>query len=95
MAVCCQNLPLSALSSCSAPTLLVGALFIKFGLFLNTPHICDTACVMSCVIHAMQAVSYPSDEDAPYSLSCDTFDTQGTNSVISYCASSLTAQLLT
>ena len=39
MAVCCQNLPLGALSSHSTPSMLVGALFIKFGLFLNTPHI--------------------------------------------------------
>jgi hypothetical protein len=36
MAVCCQNLPLGALSSRSAPSELVGALFKKFGLFLNT-----------------------------------------------------------
>ena len=36
MAVCCQNLPLGALSSRSAPSMLVGALFKKFGLFLNT-----------------------------------------------------------
>jgi hypothetical protein len=36
MAVCCQNLPLGALSSRSAPSLLVGELFKKFGLFLNT-----------------------------------------------------------
>jgi hypothetical protein len=36
MAVCCQNLPLDALSSRSAPSMLVGALFKKFGLFLNT-----------------------------------------------------------
>jgi hypothetical protein len=33
MAVCCQNLPLDALSSRSAPSVLVGALFKKFGLF--------------------------------------------------------------
>jgi hypothetical protein len=39
MAVCCQNLPLGALSSRSTPSVLVGALFKKFGLFLNTPHI--------------------------------------------------------
>jgi len=38
-AVCCQNLPLGALSSHSAPSVLVGALFKKFGLFLNTPRI--------------------------------------------------------
>jgi len=37
MAVCCQNLALGALSSRSAISVLVGALFKKFGLFLNTP----------------------------------------------------------
>jgi hypothetical protein len=36
IAVCCQNLPLGALSSRSAPSLLVGEQFKKFGLFLNT-----------------------------------------------------------
>jgi hypothetical protein len=36
MAVRCQNLPLGALSSRSAPSVLVGELFKKFGLFLNT-----------------------------------------------------------
>jgi hypothetical protein len=36
MAVCFQNLPLGALSSHSAPSMLVGALFKKFGLFFNT-----------------------------------------------------------
>jgi len=36
MAVCCQNLPLGSLSSRSAPSVLVGELFKKFGLFLNT-----------------------------------------------------------
>jgi hypothetical protein len=36
MAVCCQNLPLGALSSHSAPSLLVGELFKKLGIFLNT-----------------------------------------------------------
>jgi hypothetical protein len=36
MAVCCQNLPLGALSSRSAPSLLFGALFKKFCIFLNT-----------------------------------------------------------
>jgi hypothetical protein len=39
MAVCCQNLMLGALSSCSLPSVLVGALFKKFGLFLNRPRI--------------------------------------------------------
>jgi hypothetical protein len=33
MAVCCQNLPLDALSSRSVPPMLVGALFEKFRLF--------------------------------------------------------------
>jgi hypothetical protein len=36
IAVCCQNLLLGVLSSCSTPSLLVGELFKKFGLFLNT-----------------------------------------------------------
>jgi hypothetical protein len=35
MAVCCQNLLLGALSSHSAPSVLVGALFKKFGLFFE------------------------------------------------------------
>jgi hypothetical protein len=39
MAVCCKNLTLSVLSSRSALSMLVGALFKKFGLFLNTPRI--------------------------------------------------------
>jgi hypothetical protein len=38
MAVC-QNLTLDALSSRSAFSVLVGALFKKFGLSLNTPRI--------------------------------------------------------
>jgi hypothetical protein len=37
IAVCCQNLTLGALSSHSVLSVLVGALFKKFGLFLNTP----------------------------------------------------------
>jgi hypothetical protein len=37
MAVCCQNLTLGALSSHSALSMLGGALFKNFGLFLNTP----------------------------------------------------------
>jgi len=37
MAVCCQNLTLGALSSRSALSVLVGALFKEFGLFLNMP----------------------------------------------------------
>jgi hypothetical protein len=35
----CQNLTLGALSSRSALSVLVGALFKKFGLFLNMPRI--------------------------------------------------------
>jgi len=38
MAVCRQNLMLGALSSCNALSMLVDALFKKFGLFLNMPH---------------------------------------------------------
>jgi 5-formaminoimidazole-4-carboxamide-1-beta-D-ribofuranosyl 5'-monophosphate synthetase len=37
MAVCFQNLTLGALSSHSALSVLVGALFKKYGLFLNNP----------------------------------------------------------
>jgi hypothetical protein len=37
MAVYCQNLALDALNSRSALSMLVGALFKKFSLFLNTP----------------------------------------------------------
>jgi len=37
MTVCCQNLTLGALGSRSALSMLVGALFKKFGFFLNTP----------------------------------------------------------
>jgi hypothetical protein len=36
MTVCCQNLPLDALSSRSVPSVLAGAIFKNFGLFLNT-----------------------------------------------------------
>jgi hypothetical protein len=36
MAVCCQSLTLGALSNRSALSMLVGALFKKFGLFLDT-----------------------------------------------------------
>jgi len=37
MAIWCQNLMLSALSSRSALPMLVGMLFKKFGIFLNIP----------------------------------------------------------
>jgi hypothetical protein len=36
MAVCCQNLTLGELSSRSALSVLFGALFKTFGVFLNT-----------------------------------------------------------
>jgi hypothetical protein len=36
MVVCCQNLPLGGLRSRSAPSVLVGALFKKSGLFFST-----------------------------------------------------------
>jgi hypothetical protein len=38
-AVCCQNLTLGALSSCSTLSVLVGTVFKKVGLFLNMPRI--------------------------------------------------------
>ena len=41
LAVCCQNLTLGALSSRRALSVVVGALFKKFGLFLNTPCISE------------------------------------------------------
>ena len=40
MAVCCQNMTLGALSRHSTHSLLVGALFKKFRLLLNTPRRC-------------------------------------------------------
>ena len=48
MAVCCQNLTLGAISSRSALSMLVGALFKKFGLFLNTPR--TTVCIQQLVL---------------------------------------------
>ena len=33
MTLCCENLPLGALGSRSVPSVLVGALFKKFGIF--------------------------------------------------------------
>jgi hypothetical protein len=38
MTVCCQTLTLGALFSRSVISVLTGAVFKKFGLFLNTPH---------------------------------------------------------
>jgi hypothetical protein len=49
MAVCCQNLTLGALSSRSAFSLLIGALFKKFGLFLNNPRILRMQLPKSCL----------------------------------------------
>jgi hypothetical protein len=43
MAASCQNLTLGALSIRSALSMLVGALFKKFGHILNTPRISDAA----------------------------------------------------
>ena len=40
MTVCCQNLTLGGLSNRSMLSMLVGALFKKFGLFLNMPLVC-------------------------------------------------------
>jgi hypothetical protein len=39
MAVCCQNLTLGALSSRSALSMAIGALFKKFGFFFNNPRV--------------------------------------------------------
>jgi hypothetical protein len=44
MAICCKNLTLGALSSRNALSVLVGALFKKFGLFFNTPRSYRKAC---------------------------------------------------
>jgi hypothetical protein len=49
MAVCCQYLTLVALSSRSALSLLVGALFKMFDLFFNTPRMTLTKYVHSLV----------------------------------------------
>jgi hypothetical protein len=46
MAVYGQNLMLGALSSHIALSVLIGVLFKKFGLFLNTPHICYLKCCL-------------------------------------------------
>jgi len=59
---------------------------LKFNMRCNLQYVSceiyDTACVMSFVIHAMQAATYQSDnDDAPYKLSCVSFDTRGTNSI--------------
>ena len=51
MAVCCQNLTLGALNSRSALSVLVGALFKKFGLVLKTPRACVCVCVCLCYIY--------------------------------------------
>jgi hypothetical protein len=51
MAVCCQNLPQGALSSRSAPSVLVDELFKKFGIFLNTP------CIIVLVIRHENRIS--------------------------------------
>jgi len=47
MAVCCENLTLGVLSRCSSLSLLVGALFKKYGLFLDMPHIFFLICCLS------------------------------------------------
>ena len=76
MAVCCQYLPLGAVSSCSVPSVLVGALFKKFGLFFNTPRMSVTlvtqhAMLMRCII-----LSFVAFLDLPYfsTLSCKRYD---------------------
>ena len=64
MAVCCQNLTLGVLRSRSALSVLVGALFNKFGPFLNMPRISMSAarsiifvCMCVCVcMHACMCI---------------------------------------
>jgi len=55
MAFCCQNLPLGVLISHSVPFLLVGALFKKFGLFLNMPSINNRSWITCSVIRISTA----------------------------------------
>jgi hypothetical protein len=43
MAVCCQNLPLGVLSSCSSPSVLVGELFKKVKSFFEHVEIQENA----------------------------------------------------
>jgi len=50
MAVCCQNLPLGALSSRSTPSVLVGELFKKFGLFFEHTEIQENVIRELCTI---------------------------------------------
>ena len=47
MAVCCQNLTLGALSSRSTLSVLIGALYKKFGLFLNKSRSLYSRCLYS------------------------------------------------
>jgi hypothetical protein len=60
MAVCCQNLTLGALSSYSMLSVLVGALFKKFGLFLDTPRIYKF--VWFCIVFRSWVLVYRSDD---------------------------------
>ena len=46
IAVCCQNMPAGALINRSTLSMLVVALFKKFGLFLNTLHKYETELVI-------------------------------------------------
>jgi hypothetical protein len=57
MAVCCQNLTLGALSSCSMLSLLVGALFKKSALFLNTQRISSGTFIFKSYLLLLQACS--------------------------------------
>jgi hypothetical protein len=58
VAVCCQKLRLGALSSHSALFVLVGALFKKFGLFLNTPRTSNWAVTSSLHITCNMFISF-------------------------------------
>jgi hypothetical protein len=67
MAVCCQNLPLGALSNRSASYVMVGALFKKFGflirlvfMWLHVQSFVTVACVLM-EIGEVQVLKLPVD----------------------------------
>jgi len=70
MAVCCQNLPLGVLSSRSVLPVPVGALFKKFGLYLNNPcRKCLEVC-NSCQITFFQDVIIQFDREVYTNCCC-------------------------
>jgi hypothetical protein len=71
MAGCCQNLPLGALSSRSTPSVLVGELFKKFGLFFLTRG-CSGKCDKRTARHHRKCVpeSIPTMEETLGTVYC-------------------------